>query len=665
MATPCCSEGNCCVFLRGTLFIRAAGGVYRALGNVSQFRLTHENSEYLPLNGELDPSCCEFEAVQAQIVLRCFDNANTLLGFGGEATSIAAGSVTETLTWTGLDVGSLLPFSSLADTDTIVVGTSTIGFTTTSYGLIAKDCVLSAGQVTVTYTRLKARTVNAGEACSQTYELMYAGTNSFDGSEVILTIPKIRLRSVSSFDWINQTDAGEMALEGTLLPQATSPVWYNFTRRDCTELCPCSTPVIAAPTLPLVFTSNTLIGAVTFSATPATAAALTGNLPTGITATTTTSGSTVTVTLTGTPTVAGQTWDASYNFTNACAGGEAASASINLGSGTVINDFPWFLRTSTFAHRAVAFGNGVWVASQAMGTTSTNAAINTSTDGVTWTAPASSTASETTNEVEFANGLFVHVGEAGRVTTSTDGVTWTQRAQLSGSTPRLRAVHFDNGLWVAVGGNGTTSQSILTSTNGTTWTTQNSTTTEVFQDVFFANGLWTAVGTFKTIWTSPDGVTWTSRSNPGTSLMVYNAVRYGNGLWVAVGSSGAILTSPDGVTWTLRTSGTTQQFNDVRFANNTWVAVGNNGIIRTSTDGITWVDGSVGATPLVNWTNVEYGDGKWVIGSGLDGLIYSSATAAAGSWINRTPTGSTGSVNDLLYANGKWVAVGDKISTTR
>lgn len=62
-------------------------------------------------------------------------------------------------------------------------------------------------------------------------------------------------------------------------------------------------------------------------------------------------------------------------------------------------------------------------------------------------------------------------------------------------------------------------------------------------------------------------------------------------LFVAVGASGTILTSPDGVTWTSRTSGTTQNLQDLTYggANNLFVVVAASGTILTSTDGITWL----------------------------------------------------------------------------
>ena len=53
--------------------------------------------------------------------------------------------------------------------------------------------------------------------------------------------------------------------------------------------------------------------------------------------------------------------------------------------------------------------------------------------------------------------------------------------------------------------------------------------------------------------TSGDGSTWTTR-NSGTSNQLYGAT-YGNSTLLAVGESGTIVTSSDGTTWTLRTSG--------------------------------------------------------------------------------------------------------------
>ena len=54
------------------------------------------------------------------------------------------------------------------------------------------------------------------------------------------------------------------------------------------------------------------------------------------------------------------------------------------------------------------------------------------------------------------------------------------------------------------------------------------------------------VGWKGTILTSSDGITWTERTS-GTPIDLYG-VTFGNGLFVTVGESGTILTSPDGIT---------------------------------------------------------------------------------------------------------------------
>ncbi len=64
--------------------------------------------------------------------------------------------------------------------------------------------------------------------------------------------------------------------------------------------------------------------------------------------------------------------------------------------------------------------------------------------------------------------------------------------------------------------------------------------------VTYGNGIFVAVGDNGTILTSPDGVTWTQESSGTTDRL--NAVNHGNGIFVAGGDGGAILTSADGIT---------------------------------------------------------------------------------------------------------------------
>ena len=75
--------------------------------------------------------------------------------------------------------------------------------------------------------------------------------------------------------------------------------------------------------------------------------------------------------------------------------------------------------------------------------------------------------------------------------------------------------------------------------------------------------LFVAVGDNGTILTSSDGTTWTSRTSGTTEYLRGGA--YGNSTLVVVGASGTILTSSDGTTWTSRTSGTSNLLGNVTY----------------------------------------------------------------------------------------------------
>lgn len=88
-----------------------------------------------------------------------------------------------------------------------------------------------------------------------------------------------------------------------------------------------------------------------------------------------------------------------------------------------------------------------------------------------------------------------------------------------------------------------------------------------------------------------DGTNWTySTSGPFyANSTAVTQIAYGNGKYVAVGGA-YIATSPDGVTWTSQTNpnGSTS-FNGVAFQNGYFVAIYTWGVFRSS-DGVTWSD---------------------------------------------------------------------------
>ena len=76
----------------------------------------------------------------------------------------------------------------------------------------------------------------------------------------------------------------------------------------------------------------------------------------------------------------------------------------------------------------------------------------------------------------------------------------------------------------------------------------------LWSSVTYGNSLFVAISNNGTnrIMTSPDGMTWTGRTAPGSTG--WSAVTYGNGLFVAISPTLAMMTSSDGITWTARSA---------------------------------------------------------------------------------------------------------------
>lgn len=114
-----------------------------------------------------------------------------------------------------------------------------------------------------------------------------------------------------------------------------------------------------------------------------------------------------------------------------------------------------------------------------------------------------------------------------------------------------------------------------TSTLGSSWTARTIPTAD-WKSVTFGNGLFVAVAQNTNFAvSSPDGITWTSRTLPSGGD--WRSVSFGNGVFVATSSGGDAATSTDGINWTARTlpSGT---WLSSTFGNGIFVVVGNNSV---------------------------------------------------------------------------------------
>lgn len=166
-----------------------------------------------------------------------------------------------------------------------------------------------------------------------------------------------------------------------------------------------------------------------------------------------------------------------------------------------------------------------------------------------------------------------------------------------------------------------------------------------------AGSQFVAVGDTGTLLTSPDAVTWTSRTS-GTTARLRGATASGN-LIVAVGQSGTILTSPDGITWTARTSGVTETLRGVTASPTRFVTVGGDttSMIRYSDDGTTWSGATVsnlGRLRAVVWGGSQF------VAVGPAGAVLTSPDGVA--WTQQS-AGTTDELDGVLWNGSKYVVL--------
>lgn len=165
---------------------------------------------------------------------------------------------------------------------------------------------------------------------------------------------------------------------------------------------------------------------------------------------------------------------------------------------------------------------------------------------------------------------------------------------------------------------------IYTSPDGVTWTTRSGAFSYLGNvQASFVNNHFTLIGKQNgsnqiSVQTSPDGITWTAKGLLGTasnSPAGYGGIIYAAGLYVAPlqGSTSSqvnqIQTSPDCVTWTVRTIPAWQIYS-VQYGNGKFVALATSGTsvpsAYTSSDGITW---TLSATFPRIYYSMSFGNG--------------------------------------------------------
>ena len=287
----------------------------------------------------------------------------------------------------------------------------------------------------------------------------------------------------------------------------------------------------------------------------------------------------------------------------------------------------------------VTYGNGTYVI-----VGQTNGKIYTSPDASIWIDRSYDTHSNSYC-VTFANGAFAAGGTYklpdgsayyGGVQSSTDGVNWSTTG-IAFYSNALYGITFTNNEFFAPGNQ----MSVLTSSDGYAWAGGNANFSgpmDVY-GVAYGNGIYVAVGTVlidsSNLWASssppssglPSPVNGNNFRNSGTSNTLYG-VAYGNSTFVAIGAGGTIITSPDGITWASRTSGTTNTLYGICFANGVFATAGDGGTILTSQDGVAWTSRASGTINLLR--GIAFANNRF-IAVGVDGTVTISGSVASNS----------------------------------
>lgn len=237
--------------------------------------------------------------------------------------------------------------------------------------------------------------------------------------------------------------------------------------------------------------------------------------------------------------------------------------------------------------------------------------------------------------VTYGNGIFVAVGEDGTILSSTDGVLWTKRNSGIADYYTFTAVTYGNGIFLADYDYG-----ILTSPDGMSWT-QRSLGLPVDIDTFqlsgmaYGNGIYLALvqgwslcrpfrgcdGYAVFARTSPDGATWSSPSSATVNPLNLQGLTYGNGMFLGFYGQ-SILTSPDGAAWTdANWDAPVSLDGAVTYGNGTFIGPGTNDTILTSTNGLEWNVWNTGIISSIS--RITYGNGTFVA-VGSDGVIIQS-----------------------------------------
>ncbi len=249
------------------------------------------------------------------------------------------------------------------------------------------------------------------------------------------------------------------------------------------------------------------------------------------------------------------------------------------------------------------------------------------------------------------------------ITTLFAQLSWTNESP-SGLSDDIWCVQYANDTFVAVTGKG----KVLSSTDGSSWTTQTISQGTWMVSVAYGLDLWVAVGENGSVFYSADLKQWNSSRAFTTSRL--NGVAFTGKTFIAVGEGGVIATSTNAQAWTVAKSGTTNFLHGILALSGQTIVTGGKGtILQSRDDGITWGDyrNSLGGYGITSDIEVIASSGVATSQQPNGVLAGSAGLVSTFRWSGGSAygTGSTQNLKPpvifrgLVYGGDTWVAVGE------
>ena len=278
--------------------------------------------------------------------------------------------------------------------------------------------------------------------------------------------------------------------------------------------------------------------------------------------------------------------------------------------------------------------------------------------------------------------LYVSDGHGGlstlthNITVNDPARTFTQRT--SGTTNPLNAIAANGTVAVAVGGSGGV---IRTSTDGVTWTTStvSSSTNITFRGATWDGAKFIIVGSDYnftapagwqgTVYTSPDGSTWTRRYGTTNRLDELYAVASDGTGTVAVGSAGTVLVSADGLSWSPATlSNAPANLRGAAWNGTVYAIAGyssGNGSAKvfTSTNRTDWMDVTSGTGIDPSWQDLR--KIAWLNNRFVSSGWYSKLRTSTDNGQTFTTTRTVNERNPAMaYGDGVYFTAGEQLDAS-